>query len=213
MAGEWVLFAGALCLSSHYDVCINHSGDKDSPYVVSSPLKNSPPVAYLGDAKFIGESIGKELEEFPMAGQSSVQGPLSWPSVEIPVAGAGSLSPRDNMAWKAVKEGTATMKDGMTTRFVDGSCIMDGVVFDQCSSGVTLSTRPETPPPKMTVPAFPISPSVISAPYGMSKDEFGVFIEKHTGRGKVTCGEYRPTTLTLVTMECVPGSTVISVDR
>ena len=61
---EWILIAGALCLSSHKDICIKQGVHPDMPFSLFSPNSMDLPYWTLGSAKMDGERRAREIEAF-----------------------------------------------------------------------------------------------------------------------------------------------------
>jgi hypothetical protein len=61
---QWILVAGALCLSAHNDICVHvHLGD--APFTLTSPVdRDGLPFWTLDSAKMAGEKRAEELAEF-----------------------------------------------------------------------------------------------------------------------------------------------------
>lgn len=147
MTMEWILIAGALCLSNHHDVCIKHTGDPAAPYSVVTPLAKPQPTMTLDYAKHIGESSAKEPDEFPIA--SSVVVPWRGRADDVPLNAC--VRPDGNAITGPCQWGS---DHGYTQ-------------VPQASLGL--------PPVQITAEG-----AIRSFPYGMTKDEFGQFIEDHT---------------------------------
>jgi hypothetical protein len=63
---EWILIAGALCLSTNHDICIHiHMHNAQSaPYTLDTPVNAGFPYWTLNSAKADGESVASEINEF-----------------------------------------------------------------------------------------------------------------------------------------------------
>lgn len=153
---EWILIAGALCLSSHHDICIKHSGEMAKPYVLSTPLRAPQTLEYLGDAKAIGQGEAHDLDEFPLSSgfigdPSTVMGTpfSSYPGPTI-ICKNGTLAPYESECHPALA--------------ADGGPVI----------GIAPNYYSAPAPVQLTGEAM-----VKSAPYGMTKAEFGAFIEDH----------------------------------
>lgn len=115
---EWILIAGALCLSSHHEICVKQNSD--ALFEVTSAGVRRAYDVQIGQAIAMGEYVAKDGNE--TAGQR----PLG------------------------------------TGQAICASC------------DISLPKLPKGVP---TVEAYP------TGPYGMTKEEFGAFIEEHVKAG------------------------------
>lgn len=140
---EWILIAGALCLSSHHEICINHTGDKTVPYSLVTPLRAPASWGTLGIAKYQGEEIAKELDEFPLPPGGS------WTTTSSVVV-TDPLAPYF----------ATTQQYSTTDSYLDHLS-----TFAAGAHGHVLAVDPP------------------SQPYGMTREEFGAFIESRVSAG------------------------------
>lgn len=134
---EWILIAGALCLSSHHDICVKQDGPDFRITGALSPMSE----ATMEGAVVVAEAVTKM---------------------------------RDEDTADAAKRGS-----GGTTGPIDAYAFTAQCDF----AGDRTATNCH--PPVQASPILGTAPSNVlmnSAPYGMSKEEFGAFIEERVGR-------------------------------